>query len=40
MDTCATTTTKTKLPTLKAEAKSIGIRALKTCLLGYEVAGK
>jgi len=29
VDTCATPTTKTKLPKLRAEPKSIGIRALK-----------
>jgi len=29
VDTCATTTTKTKVITLRAETKSIGIRALK-----------
>jgi len=29
VDTCATTTTKAKLPKLRAEPKSTGIRALK-----------
>jgi len=38
VDNCATTTTKTKVEKLRVEPKNIGTRALKTYLLGYEVA--